>query len=156
MTAEDFQNTEYYRDYLKFLKVSGAEASQKLMVQQMFDQIKKAAPGKISADRIEQQMVDELSLLNEQLFPVYKKHLTHQDLKAIIAFYETPIGKKLVQSQPAILKDSFSIGAAWGQGVAQRVMGNWYVIQASACGRRHCPWVSLMVLKLSDKMESPL
>ena len=93
VTAEDFQNTEYYRDYLKFLKVSGAEASQKLMVQQMFDQIKKAAPGKISADRIEQQMVDELSLLNEQLFPVYKKHLTHQDLKAIIAFYETPIGK---------------------------------------------------------------
>ena len=124
VTAEDFQNTEYYRDYLKFLTVSGAEASQKLMVQQMFDQIKKAAPGKISADRIEQQMLDELSLLNEQLFPVDKKHLTHQDLKAIIAFYQTPVGKKLVQSQPAILKDSFSIGAAWGQGVAQRVMGN--------------------------------
>ena len=41
VTAEDFQNTEYYRDYLKFLKVSGAEASQKLMVQQMFDQIKR-------------------------------------------------------------------------------------------------------------------
>jgi hypothetical protein len=44
-------------------------------------------------------------------------------LKEIIKFYESPVGKKLVKSQPLIMKESFQIGIKWGQGVAKRVMG---------------------------------
>ena len=51
-----------------------------------------------------------------------KKHLSHKDLKEIIKFYESPVGKKLVKSQPLIMKESFQIGTKWGQGVAKRVM----------------------------------
>jgi len=115
----------YYKDFIKFLQVSGAEKTQKIAVQGMFEQFKKSPKMKSGAfDKIEELIVKELSKLNELLFPIYKKHLSHDDLKAIIAFYESDAGKRLVASQPEIVQESMQVGAQWGQDVAKRVLAN--------------------------------
>lgn len=111
------------KDFIKFLQVSGAEKTQKVAVRNMFEQFKKSPQAKSGAfDKIEELMVKELSELNEQLFPIYKKHLSHDDLKTIIAFYKSKAGKRLVASQPAIIKESMQAGEKWGQDVAKRVL----------------------------------
>jgi hypothetical protein len=38
--------------------------------------------------------------------PVYQKHLTKGDVDALIAFYSTPTGQKLIQEMPQILAES--------------------------------------------------
>jgi hypothetical protein len=43
--------------------------------------------------------VDELI---DDMVPVYQKHLTKRDVNAMIAFYSSPTGKKLLREMPAI------------------------------------------------------
>jgi hypothetical protein len=52
--------------------------------------------------------------LVEVLTPVYRKHLTLEDLQALIAFYESPVGKKYAQVGPSILNESMEAGQEWG------------------------------------------
>lgn len=121
--ARDVKDESYYKDFIKLLKVSGTTKTQKLMLKSMFEQFKKMPNAKPEIFKnMEKMMHDELAQLNDKLFPVYKKYFSHEDLKEIIKFYESPIGKKMVKSQPLIVKESFQIGSEWGRSVAKRVM----------------------------------
>lgn len=65
--------------------------------------------------------VDEQALIN-LIIPIYKKYYTQEDLKAIIAFYETPVGKKSINVLPNITKDSMTAGQAWGLEIGTKVV----------------------------------
>ena len=54
--------------------------------------------------------------------PVYTKHFTDQEMKAIMAFYRTPAGAKLVESMPDITQEMSRIGQEWGKNVGQKVV----------------------------------
>jgi uncharacterized protein len=43
--------------------------------------------------------------LIEAMVPIYQRHLTKSDLDAIVAFYDSPAGKKLLQEQPAMMSE---------------------------------------------------
>jgi len=53
--------------------------------------------------------------------PIYKKYLTGEDIRGLIAFYESPVGRKLIEVQPQIVQESMAIGQKWGEDAAQRV-----------------------------------
>ena len=48
---------------------------------------------------------DLLSNLIEQMIPVYQRHFTHADVDAIINFYSSAVGQKLLHEQPSILQE---------------------------------------------------
>jgi len=54
---------------------------------------------------------DEFSDL---LIPIYTRHLTIEDMRASIEFYESPAGQKLLDKTPAIMEDSMKAGEQWG------------------------------------------
>ena len=54
--------------------------------------------------------------------PIYDKHLTHEEIKGLIAFYQTPLGAKLIEKLPAIAQDSMAIGMEWGGEIAEKAM----------------------------------
>jgi uncharacterized protein len=60
--------------------------------------------------------------LVEMLIPVYEKHLTSDDLDALIQFFSSPAGRRYVEKQSPILADSMKIGQAWGARLADEVM----------------------------------
>lgn len=53
--------------------------------------------------------------------PVYDRHFSHDEIKALLRFYETPAGKKFVEATPMIAQESFAIGEAWGQKIGTDV-----------------------------------
>jgi len=55
------------------------------------------------------------------LIPVYKKHFTQEEVKDIIAFYETLAGKKLAEKSPLIAVDSMQSSQAWGMGLFGKI-----------------------------------
>ena len=57
----------------------------------------------------------------ELMVPVIDNHLTHDDVKAAIAFYESPAGKKLAGATPAITREAMQVGLVWGGQTGQRV-----------------------------------
>ncbi len=44
---------------------------------------------------------------------VYAKHFTAEDVKALVAFYNTDIGKKLVATMPALMQESMQVAQQW-------------------------------------------
>ena len=57
--------------------------------------------------------------LLERLTAIYDKYLTHAEIKSLIQFYQTPLGKKLVQMSPKINAESMQITNLWGYQVSQ-------------------------------------
>lgn len=54
--------------------------------------------------------------------PIYDKHFTHEEIRGLIAFYQTPLGAKFVEKMPALAQDSMAAGMKWGGDLAQKAM----------------------------------
>jgi hypothetical protein len=58
----------------------------------------------------------------EMMASVYDKHFSHDDIKNLIKFYESPIGKKLVKATPTLTKDAYNAGQEWGEKLGEAVV----------------------------------
>ncbi|HEV2706935.1 MAG TPA: DUF2059 domain-containing protein [Pyrinomonadaceae bacterium] len=56
-----------------------------------------------------------------EMAAIYDKHLSGEDIKALIAFYQTPTGQKAIKILPQILSESGAIGARRGEQMGLRV-----------------------------------
>ena len=53
--------------------------------------------------------------------PIYSKHFNREDIRGLISFYRSPVGKKFVDNQGAIMNESMAIGMAWGDEVSKKI-----------------------------------
>lgn len=56
--------------------------------------------------------VDEMI---DAMVPIYQRHLTKDDLQAILAFYSSPVGEKLQREQPAMMQEGMQVGGEIGR-----------------------------------------
>jgi uncharacterized protein len=47
----------------------------------------------------------DLSGMLDDMVPVYQRHLTKQDVSAMLAFYDSPTGQKILREQPAMMAE---------------------------------------------------
>jgi hypothetical protein len=107
----------------KMLDASGAEGSFKAAIKQMFDMFKqerKDVPDSIWSEFEKEFSKTSMDDLTEMLSPVYQKHMTENDLKQIIEFYQTPVGKKYAEKTPLITQQSMQVGQQWGMKIGQK------------------------------------
>ena len=83
-----------------------------LIIKQHFQAQNKTMPDAFWNDFIEEF---DLNDLMDRISVVYEKHLTHEDIKQLIAFYESPIGRKIIKVQPLITLENMTIGRDWGE-----------------------------------------
>ena len=62
--------------------------------------------------------IDELM---EKIIPIYDKYYSEDDLKALNAFYKSPIGQKVTQVSPQVVRESMTIGQEWGRTIGTKV-----------------------------------
>jgi hypothetical protein len=107
-------------DILKLMKLTGAGNLGLQAMDQMINSMKGAmanVPEKFWTEFRKEVSADELVNL---IIPVYDKHLSHAEIKELIRFYETPVGKKMIAVMPAITQESMQVGQQWGMGIALR------------------------------------
>jgi hypothetical protein len=51
--------------------------------------------------------VDEIL---DAMIPIYQRHLTKSDLDAVIVFYSSPVGQRLLKEQPAMMAEGMKAG----------------------------------------------
>jgi hypothetical protein len=44
------------------------------------------------------------------MIPIYQRHLTKSDLDAVIVFYSSPVGQRLLKEQPAMMAEGMKAG----------------------------------------------
>ncbi len=62
--------------------------------------------------------------LINKMIPVYQQHFTSADIKGLLAFYRSPLGQKMVKTQPAIMQQGMQIGQQWGQEHARAMVAD--------------------------------
>ena len=60
--------------------------------------------------------------LVDLVVPIYDRHFSDEEVKQLIAFYESPIGKKAVSELPQIVTESQQAGGAWGRDLGRKCM----------------------------------
>jgi uncharacterized protein len=58
----------------------------------------------------------------DQIIPIYNKYFTNEEIKQLIAFYQTPLGKKTIAVLPQISQESYEVGKRYGLVAAQRAL----------------------------------
>lgn len=115
--------SEEYEATLKTMfEVSGSEQTYQAAIKQIFKTYKQQYPTMDSAtwsDLEKEFSKASLDDLTSMLVPVYKKYLTQEDLKELIKFYQTPVGKKFAKNTPFIMQESMQVGQQWGMRVGQ-------------------------------------
>jgi hypothetical protein len=58
----------------------------------------------------------------EMFIPIYDKYLSHDDIKNLIKFYESPTGKKFIKVQPLMTQDAYQASEKWGEKLAHDII----------------------------------
>ena len=114
------QSAEFKASVRKLMAVSGSDATLKMIPEQILSMIEQQAPALPESVKV------EIQALMDRMVPIYAKYYTQQDMDDLIAFYDTPLGKKLSTVQPQITLESMSVAQQWaaeiGQKVASKIM----------------------------------
>ena len=60
--------------------------------------------------------------LNEELARAYALRFTEQELKDTLAFYRSPLGKKLLMEEPAFVDQTMSLAQNWANKLSEEVI----------------------------------
>ena len=60
--------------------------------------------------------------LVDQIARIYAEEFTAEEMRQILAFYDTPVGRKLIGKMPSIVMRSQQAGRVWGQEVARKAI----------------------------------
>jgi uncharacterized protein len=58
----------------------------------------------------------------KDVIPVYQKHLTRSDVRALVAFYSSPAGQKILREQPAMVRESMEAAGTSQQKKMEKVL----------------------------------
>lgn len=119
-TADEHASKE--RDIRRLLEVTGASKLGAQMMTTMIQSFKQTMPQAPSGFWDDFQKEIDMGELVEKIVPIYDRHLSDEDIRAAIAFYESPAGQRLITSQPVILQESMAVGMEWGQTLGKKAV----------------------------------
>lgn len=111
------QDDAFKKDVMKVVEMSGSAAQMKLAKAQILKMIPEA---KQAAFIVEFDAT--LPSLYEKIAKVYMETYTKEDVKAMIAFYATPVGKKMTEKAGELAEKSQTAAQEWGQGLQGMMM----------------------------------
>lgn len=113
VSAQDANATEEYKEVMKkIMNLSGASATTDDLLPKLSSMMKLNGSKKDEAYRNEfakkwKEKIEDKVL--EICTPVYEKHLTLEDLKAVAAFYESPVGRKYKETSLAVMREAMPL-----------------------------------------------
>lgn len=122
---------EFRSDIEKLLEITGAAATGSQMAGMVAEQVLAGQPN--TPEKAVAVIKDVLTAefakalvgpdgLMPRLIAIYGKHFTHDDVREILKFYSTPVGRKLATSTPQLAADSAAAGQEWGIANVPRIM----------------------------------
>ncbi|MFA5555698.1 MAG: DUF2059 domain-containing protein [Flavobacteriaceae bacterium] len=103
------QNDAFKQDAVKVIEKSGAGSQFEMVL----DQIKTMVPEE-KHEELTKDFKSTLPALYSKIAEVYMEEFSHNDIKQILGFYESEVGKKLSSKQEALFEKSMSAGEQWG------------------------------------------
>ena len=116
------EETEKIKNIKQLLNITGASSLSQQIVMQMLISMKSQypqVPEKFWDTFLAEFNADDLL---KELIPIYSKYYSDEDIKGLIAFYQTPLGKKTIALLPQISQESIVIGQRYGIDAGKRAI----------------------------------
>lgn len=121
----------FQRDIERMLALTGAqrlgEQLANAFVQQIGQNMRQANPSvppraiEIVGEAVRGMFAKEFGTLQPRLVAAYAKVLTHDEVRQLTTFYESPIGRRLIEVSPALAQAGVEAGQGWAQEIAPRL-----------------------------------
>lgn len=72
----------------------------------------------------QKQYAPRVSELVDATARIYAEHFTEQELKQLLAFYQSPVGNKALMEEPKVLDEAMAHAGTWGDNLSQEVIAN--------------------------------
>lgn len=100
--------------------VSGVLAAQKAALE-------RANPGKTAEINevialMQAEFAKEIPAMIDAMASVYARHFTKDELTEVSAFYDSPVGRKMVKEMPQIVSETMTVAQTFGQKIAGEVL----------------------------------
>jgi hypothetical protein len=112
------EDSEFKKETVEFIKLTGAGAA----FENAIDQI-----GAMVTEENKEAYIEEangtLDGLYDKMADLYMAEFTQDEIKELVAFYHTDLGKKLAEKQLGLTEKAMMFGQSWGmeiQGIAQK------------------------------------
>ena len=103
----------YKNETIEFIKLTGATKA----FQGAIDQIGQMVPEDKKVDYVTEAEAT-LDDLYSQMADIYMAEFTHDEIKDLIAFYQTALGRKLATKQMTLTQKGMGLGQKWGMKVS--------------------------------------
>lgn len=70
------------------------------------------------APAVEEIIDENIETFRQAVVALYAKHFTHEEVKGMIQFYSTDLGRKTIRVMPELVRDSMLLGQQWGAALA--------------------------------------
>ena len=74
---------------------------------------------------VAQRLAGREKEIGEGMAKIYASEFTEQELKDLVAFYKSPLGQKLLSTEPKAVQSSMGYMNEWAQGFAETVNGEF-------------------------------
>ncbi len=108
-------------DIEKLLDITDSLDMSQQVVDQLFamqQSVQRAVPQEVW-DEIRAEL--DMTRIRPVIVAIWDRHFSHDDIRGLIEFYESPLGRKLVETQPAVMQESMAAGELWARQVLQRI-----------------------------------
>jgi hypothetical protein len=75
------------------------------------------------SEKLRTDLAPRLVELSDEVAKLYASNFTEPELKAILAFYQSPAGKKLLTQQPKVVDASMKFAQDWANKLSDEVIG---------------------------------
>ena len=104
------QDDAFKKDVLKVIEMSGSTNAMKAAK----DQILKMVPKEKQAAFI-LEFDATMPALYDKIAVIYMETYTKEDIKAMLAYYESPVGKKINEKAGVLMEKTHAAGKEWGE-----------------------------------------
>ncbi len=74
------------------------------------------------ATKLRNELAPRQAELNSEVAKVYASRFTEKEIKDLLAFYQTPLGRKLIAEEPKALDQSMTYAQDWARRLSDEVM----------------------------------
>jgi hypothetical protein len=129
--AAQTADAAFDRDVVKLMEATGAaklgEQITVLATRQVIDRVRQLLPdappraNDIINEVVQAKFAAALNApdggLRARTIPIYEKYFTHDEIRALVAFYATDVGRKSVAVLPTIGQETAKAGLEWASGL---------------------------------------
>lgn len=110
--------SEFKKETIEFIKLTGSGAAFDNAIAQIGAMVSDA-----NKEAYQKEANTTLDGLYDKLADLYMTEFTQSEIKELVAFYNTDLGKKLAEKQLSLTQKGMMLGQSWGmelQGIAQK------------------------------------